>query len=80
MQTKKGVVVSAKMNKTVVVSVTRTKMDPKYKKAYKVSQKFYAHDENNTAQEGDTVYIKAIRPLSKLKRWTVFTPDESQKS
>ncbi|MFO0763632.1 MAG: 30S ribosomal protein S17 [Candidatus Gracilibacteria bacterium] len=66
-----GVVTSTKMQKTIVVRVDTHMTHPKYKKRYKVSNKFYAHDESETAQEGDTVTILESRPLSKLKRWTL---------
>lgn len=71
MRTKTWIVVSAKMNKTIVVKVDSYKNHPKYKKRYKVSSKFYAHDEENTYKEWDTVTITETRPLSKMKRWTV---------
>ncbi|MCS7243918.1 MAG: 30S ribosomal protein S17 [Candidatus Calescibacterium sp.] len=67
-----GVVISDKMDKTVVVKVERNKMHPKYKKVVKTYKKFYAHDENNEASEGDKVLIIESRPLSKLKRWVVI--------
>ena len=66
-----GVVTSTKMSKTIVVQVDSHMTHPKYKKRYKVSTKFYAHDENESANEGDTVTIIESRPLSKLKRWTL---------
>lgn len=69
MRTKKGVVTSAKMNKTIVISVVSYKSHPKYKKRYKFTKKFYAHDENNACVEGDTVLIQETKPLSKMKRW-----------
>ena len=69
MRTKKGVVTSVAMNKTIVVSVHTYKSDSKYKKRYRVTKKFYAHDENNACSQGDQVIIKETRPLSKLKRW-----------
>ena len=69
MRTKKGVVTSNKMDKTVVVSVHTYKSDSKYKKRFRVTKKFYAHDENNTCSEWDQVEIKETRPTSKLKRW-----------
>lgn len=71
MRFKKGIVTSNKMDKTVVVSVVTYKNHPKYKKRFKVTNKFYAHDENNSYNEWDTVVIKETRPLSKLKRWVV---------
>jgi small subunit ribosomal protein S17 len=72
MRTKTGVVVSNKMNKTIVVSVDTMKRDSKYKKSYKVSTKFYAHDENNSCVTWETVVIKETRPLSKTKRWELL--------
>ena len=71
MRLKKGIVTSCKMNKTIVVSVDSHKSHPKYKKRFKVTTKFYAHDENNSCKEWDVVTIKETRPLSKLKRWSV---------
>lgn len=69
MRTKKGIVTSTQMNKTIVVSVHVYKSHPKYKKRYRVSTKFHAHDEKEVCQLGDTVVIKETRPISKLKRW-----------
>ncbi|MBN1258632.1 30S ribosomal protein S17 [Candidatus Peregrinibacteria bacterium] len=70
MRTKTGIVVSNKMNKTIVVSVTQYKTHPKYRKRYMISRKFYAHLEDASAcQPGDTVVIGETLPLSKLKRW-----------
>lgn len=71
MRFKKGVVSSNKMDKTIVVSVDVYKSHSKYKKRFKVTKKFYAHDEENKFQEWDVVTIKETRPLSKLKRWEV---------
>ncbi|MFN7160844.1 MAG: 30S ribosomal protein S17 [Candidatus Gracilibacteria bacterium] len=68
-RTKKGVVLSTKMDKTIVVKVDTYKVHPKYQKRYKISKKFYAHDENNECASGQVVVIKETRPLSKLKRW-----------
>jgi len=64
-----GNVVSTKMQKTIVVQVEMRKTHPKYKRVIKLNKKFYAHDENRTAQVGDVVRIIECRPLSKLKRW-----------
>ena len=64
-----GKVVSNKMNKTIVVSVTRTKSHPLYGRVISTDKKFYAHDENNEAHIGDFVRLEETRPLSKLKRW-----------
>jgi small subunit ribosomal protein S17 len=68
-QAKVGVVTSARMQKTIVVKVTRRVQHPLYKRVVSISKKFYAHDENNEARPGDTVKIVETRPLSKLKRW-----------
>jgi small subunit ribosomal protein S17 len=67
-----GTVVSNKMNKTVVVAVTRLFQHPVYKKTVKRVTKFKAHDEKNTCQIGDVVKIIETRPLSKEKRWLVI--------
>jgi len=65
----RGVVVSDKMDKTVVVRVDRLKMDSKYRKRYKVSKKYKAHDEDNKLKEGDLVELTENRPMSKDKKW-----------
>lgn len=67
--TKIGYVVSTKMAKTVVVEVRRQKAHALYRRVISRSNKFYAHDENNTARVGDWVLIEETRPLSRLKRW-----------
>ncbi|MBQ8750967.1 MAG: 30S ribosomal protein S17 [Alphaproteobacteria bacterium] len=72
-----GVVVSAKQDKTVVVSVERQVMHPVYKKFVKKSKKFAAHDENNQCKEGDVVSIVESRPYSKTKTWTVINNNEN---
>lgn len=72
-----GNVVSAKNDKTITVSVERRFMHPLYKKYVKSTSKYRAHDENNTAKEGDRVSIVECRPLSKSKRWTLVTGDEA---
>lgn len=64
-----GVVVSDKMNKTIVVRVTRLSRHPIYKRVLKHYAKFKAHDENNQAKVGDKVRIIETRPLSKEKCW-----------
>ncbi len=64
-----GKVVSDKMEKTIVVEISTTRQHPKYKKRLKYSTKFKAHDENNTAKEGDIVRIMETRPVSKDKRF-----------
>ncbi len=64
-----GKVISAKMNKTVVVQVERKVKHPLYGKYIRRFSKMYAHDEENTCQVGDLVRIESSRPISKLKRW-----------
>ena len=70
--TKLGRVVSDKMNKTIVVEVVRSKMDPVYKKYDRVRKTYQAHDEENTCRIGDRVEIIEHRPLSKMKRWKLL--------
>lgn len=67
-----GKVLSDKMDKTVVVGVTRLYQHPVYKKTVKEVTKFKAHDEENECKVGDTVSIIEARPLSKEKRWAVL--------
>lgn len=64
-----GIVVSAKMAKTVVIKVDRRVAHPKYHKYYTVSRKFKVHDPKGAAKVGDKIEIEEIRPLSKDKRW-----------
>jgi small subunit ribosomal protein S17 len=64
-----GVVTSAKMEKTIIVKVTRLVQHRLYRRVIRVTKKFYAHDEERQAKPGDTVRIVETRPLSKLKRW-----------
>ena len=71
-----GVVVSNKMNKTIVVEVETHKKHPKYLKRVKYSNKYYAHDENNVANVGDTVTIMGCRPLSATKRFRLVSVDK----
>ena len=68
-----GLVVSDKMDKTVVVRVERLVRDPRYKKYVRRYSKFMAHDESNGCAVGDRVRIIEHRPLSKNKRWKVQT-------
>ena len=70
-QEKIGVVVSNKMDKTVVVEVEKTITHRLYHRYQKRTSKFYAHDEANACSVGDRVRLVATRPLSKLKRWSV---------
>ncbi len=67
-----GIIVSDKMDKTVVVKVDIRKRHPKYKKAYTISKKFKAHDENNEYKTGERVVIESIRPMSKEKKFKVL--------
>lgn len=69
----KGVVVSDKMQKTAVVEVSRMKKHPKYKKYYKVSRRYKAHDEERIYKTGDKVLIEETKPISKDKRWKVIS-------
>ena len=71
-QQKVGRVVSNKTNKTIVVVVESLKKHRIYKRTYKQTKRFYAHDEENTCQMGDLVRIEECRPLSKLKRWRLI--------
>jgi small subunit ribosomal protein S17 len=64
-----GEVISAKMDKTIVVRVERRFPHPQFKKIVRFQKKFYAHDGEKRAKQGDTVLIAECRPLSKLKRW-----------
>ena len=68
-QQKVGRVVSSKMDKTIVVEVTRRVPHPLYQRVVQRKKKFYAHDEQNQCQVGDVVRIVESRPLSRLKRW-----------
>ena len=78
-KTRVGVVVSDKMDKTIVVAVKDSVQHPLYKKIMKRTVKFKAHDENNEAGVGDTVTIMETRPLSKMKRWRLVRIDERAK-
>lgn len=66
-----GTVVSDRMNKTVVVAVERRVSHPLYGKQVVRTKKLHAHDEEDTARQGDVVRIMETRPLSKTKRWRV---------
>lgn len=68
---REGLVVSDKMDKTVVVAVETKKVHPLYKKAIRSTKKYKAHDENNACKIGDKVKIVETRPLSKEKSWRV---------
>jgi len=67
----KGVIVSDKMDKTIVVSVSRLKKHPRYKRRYRVDKKYKAHDEKNKFKIGEKVIIKECPPISKDKKWKV---------
>lgn len=68
-----GIVVSDKMDKTVVVRVDRISSHPKYHKQFTISKKYHAHDPKNEYKTGDRVMIEAMRPLSATKRWKVIS-------
>lgn len=70
-KTRVGVVVSDKMDKTIVVSITRRYMHPKYKKYVKARTRYKVHDPNSECKIGDRVLIEETRPISKDKRWKV---------
>lgn len=78
-QERRGVVVSDKGDKTIIVKVDVIKSHPKYKKVIRSTSKFHAHDEANTAGVGDTVRIIETRPLSKQKRWRLAEIVEAAK-
>lgn len=72
MREKTGIVVSTKMEKTIVVRVSSSRTHPKYKKRYSVSRNFSVHVEDTSVYaEGDTVIIQETRPMSKTKCWKV---------
>ncbi len=75
-----GVVVSDKMDKTVVVAVENRSPHPKYKKIVVKTKKFKAHDQENQCKEGDRVRIRETRPLSRTKRWAIAEILSSDKS
>lgn len=68
-KTREGLVVSQKMDKTVVVEIVDRKQHPRYGKTLQRTSHLYVHDEENDAKEGDRVRVQEIRPMSKLKRW-----------
>jgi small subunit ribosomal protein S17 len=74
-----GTVVRNKMDKSIVVTVERKVMHPKYGKFVKKTSKFFAHDEKNECNMGDIVQIMETRPLSKLKRWRLVQIVEKAK-
>ncbi len=78
-KTRIGVVVSSKMDKSVVVAIERKVAHPIYKKYFKKTKKLMAHDERNECGIGDVVKIMETRPLSKLKRWRLVSIVEKAK-
>jgi small subunit ribosomal protein S17 len=78
-QERRGVVVSAAMDKTIVVRVEVVKAHPRYKKVVRRSHRFHAHDEQNQAKAGDVVRIVETRPLSKTKHWRLAEVVEAAK-
>lgn len=77
MRTKKGIVVSVKMQKSIVVRIDRRVEHPLYGKVIKKSTRLTVHDEAGQCKEGDVVLIKECRPLSKTKSWTLVEVLES---
>jgi small subunit ribosomal protein S17 len=78
-KTKEGIVISVKMDKTVVVAVVARVRHRRYGKTLQKTSHLYAHDENNEANEGDRVRVAETRPLSKLKHWRVLEVLERQR-
>ena len=74
-----GVVVSDKMNKTIIVSIERLVKHPMVGKTIRKSKKLYAHDEENKAKIGDKVVVMETRPMSKLKKWRLVKVTETAK-
>jgi small subunit ribosomal protein S17 len=68
----KGIIVSNKMKKTVVVEVEKIKKHPKYKRRYKIHKRYKANDEKGECKVGDIVIIEGCRPVSKEKKWRVI--------
>lgn len=78
-KTREGLVVSNRMNKTIVVAVERQFRHPRYEKIIRRTAKLYAHDDKNQCQIGDKVKVAETRPLSKLKRWRLVEVLEKAK-
>jgi small subunit ribosomal protein S17 len=74
-----GVVVSDKMNKTIIVSIARLVKHPMVGKTIRKSKKLYVHDEENKAKIGDKVVVMETRPMSKLKKWRLVEVTETAK-
>lgn len=69
----KGTIVSDKMQKTAVVEILRLKKHPKYKKHYKVTERFKAHNPDDQFHTGDKVWMQETKPMSKDKRWIIVS-------
>ena len=78
-KTRQGVVISNKMEKTIVVAAKFKEMHPIYGKFVQKTKKYHAHDEKNEAQIGETVLIMEKRPLSKSKRWRLVKKEKKAK-
>lgn len=78
-KTRQGIVVSDKMDKSIVVRVDRTIRHPLYGKTVRTSSKLHAHDEKNDARVGDVVSVMEARPLSRTKRWRLIEVVERAK-
>ena len=78
-KTRQGVVISDKMEKSIVVAAKFKEKHPLYGKFVQKTKKYHAHDENNEAHVGDTVLIMETRPLSKTKRWRLVSIIEKAK-
>ncbi len=78
-KTRVGVVVSNKMDKSIVVKIERKVKHPLYKKYFKITKKIMAHDEKNQTGIGDVVKIMEVRPLSKRKKWNLVEIIEKAK-
>ncbi len=78
-KSKVGIVVSDKMDKTIVVQIVRKAKHPLYGKTVKITKKYKAHDEENVAKIGDKVEITETRPMSKDKRWRLVEVVEAAK-
>lgn len=78
-KTRQGVVISDKMEKSIVIAAKFKEKHPLYGKFVQKTKKYHAHDENNEAHVGDTVLIMETRPLSKTKRWRLVSIIEKAK-
>ncbi len=71
LHTKRGVVVSDKMDKTIVVEVSRLAVNSKYRRKYKVTKRYKVHDEKEEYKVGDKIIIASVKPMSRHKSWKV---------